>query len=114
MAKYTKAEQAEAVERLRGYDWEKDGLLIVIKSVSRSGMMRRMQVYSRINNDYLTYPVARAIGWSMNDDGIAVGGCGMDMAFHLADTITWAVFPNGTMRPALKGNGGSCIAWKTL
>ena len=110
---YTKKEQAEAIEALRRYDWTTDGLLIVIKSVSRSGMTRRMHVYSLKDHNYLSYYVARAIGWSMNDKGIKVDGCGMNMTLHLADTLTWAIF--GKDKPAgLSGNGGSCISFKSV
>ena len=115
---YTKSEITEAKERLLKYDWQTDGLLIVINSVSRSGMTRRMAVYSMKDHDYLTYSVARALNWSMNDDGIKVGGCGMDMCFHLADTLTWALFGEARYQLSkdgkLPGNGGSCINWKVL
>ncbi|MFA5385707.1 MAG: hypothetical protein WC364_13820, partial [Eubacteriales bacterium] len=65
---FTKKETREAIEHLKNdFDWTTDGLLIVIKSVSRSGMTRRMQVYSLKEHAYLTYYVARAIEWSKND-----------------------------------------------
>ena len=116
--KYAKQEVKVAIDRLKSFDWETDSLLIVIKSVSKSGMTRRMEIYSKTDNAWLTRSVARAIGWSMNDNGIKVDGCGMDMCFHLADTLTWALYGHDRYAMSksgkLHGNGGNCIAWKTL
>lgn len=109
---YPAQDVQDAIRRLRAIDWTTDKLLIVIKSVSRSGMTRRMAVYVAPGVRMITGDVARAIGWSFNETGIKVEGCGMDMAFHLADTLTCALYSED--RPVLTGNGGSCIDWMTL
>ena len=47
-----------------------------------------------------------------NENGELVTGCGMDMTFWLADRITYELgYKN---RKHLHGNGGSCLAWRTL
>lgn len=86
-------------------------LIIVIKSVSPSGMTRRMRVV--INNWDVSYYVAALIDYPYNDKGILVGGCGMDMAFHLASSITIALY-NKNKPKWLSGNGGSCLRWITV
>ena len=103
----------EAREQLKNYITTKSEILIIIKSVSASGMCRRMKVLTSDHSD-ITYLIGQLIGWSVNDKGLRVDGCGMDMAFHLADTITWGMWGQKRNKiKTFKGNGGSCIGWKT-
>ena len=109
-------ERDEAIASLRELVKPSDKIVISIKSVSRSGMSRRMRVYASDLRD-ISYLVARAIDWSINDKGILVSGCGMDMTFHLADCLTYALYPElkkEFKNTAFKGNGGSCIDWQVL
>ncbi len=86
-------------------------LVIAIKSVSQSGMYRRMRVAYKDQD--ISYYVAQAIGWPYKDTGIGVSGCGIDMTLHLADTLTWALY--GKDKPqGMKGNGGGCLDWIIL
>jgi len=113
MAKYSKEQQEKAKATLMRHDWTKEKLVIVIKSVSQSGMSRRMDVHTSKDHCWISHPVAVMLGNSVNDKGIRVDGCGMNMAFWLADALTGALF--GKDGPAgLKGNGGSCIEWIVL
>jgi len=91
-------------------------LTIFIKSVSRSGMSRKMKVLigsrdvSWYINDLLEYSHSKG----MRPEYVNVGGCGMDMAFWLADTIT-AYLYDGVKKPDwLTGNGGGCLRWNTI
>jgi hypothetical protein len=66
-----------------------------VKSVSRSGMSRRIAFYY-VENDYIvncTAQVGWLTGWVdfqeykqgkrwLNQEGLYVSGCGMDMVFH--------------------------------
>lgn len=105
-------EQQEAIKELRHYIKPSGKINIFITSVSRSGMSRRMKVYNKDMTAHLTYLVAKACNMSENDNGLQVGGCGMDMAFWLADHITYHLgYKN---RKTLKGNGGSTIDWKCI
>jgi hypothetical protein len=59
-------------------------------SVARSGMTRRIKCYivkdNEINN--ISFFVARFLEWSLNDKGIKVEGCGMDMGFHTVNNLS--------------------------
>jgi len=46
-----------------------------------------------INN--LDYYISKALDWPLNDKGIRVGGCGMDMGFHLIYSLSRILYPNG-------------------
>jgi hypothetical protein len=64
-----------------------------ITSVSKSGMSRKMKVYISTSDgiEQITYWTAKALGWSLNEKGITVTGCGMDMGFHLVYCLGYAV-----------------------
>lgn len=116
MTKYTQAQQ-EAIDTLRQYIKPSSKLIIVITKVSQSGMCRRMKVFTvnKKSGGLLnwTWAVSKACNLSMNDDGLRVGGCGMDMAFWLADHITYYLFKNKN-KMKFKGNGGSCLDWQAI
>ena len=83
-------------------------LIIIIKSVSYSGMSRRMQVV--LNGYNITYLIADLCYLSINDNGLQIKGCGMDMTFWLANYITSFLW--GKNKPKhLRGNGGTCLPW---
>jgi len=103
--------QNEARETLKQYIKVSDTILIVIKSVSSSGMCRRMKVLDKDFND-LTYWVGQLCDISVNDQGLRVTGCGMDMTFWLADYISSSLFGSG--KAGYKGNGGTCLAWRSI
>ena len=73
----------------------------VVRSVSRSGMSRRIDCYVIQDGQllYVSYYVANAIGWSVSDKGILSRGCGMDMGFHLVGTLSHSLYGNeGNLR----------------
>lgn len=111
MTKKQKAQAEAKAILLESYIKPSSKLLIVIKSVSASGMSRRMQVLVDYCN--ISRLVADLCGLTMNEKGIRVDGCGMDMTFWLADCITNALY--GQDKPKeLTGNGGSCLAWSSV
>ena len=78
-------------------------------------MSRRMRVYVDGGQFDITELIADLCGLSLNSAGLLVKGCGMDMAYWLADHITYLLWPDKDKRPKwLKGNGGGCLEWKTL
>jgi len=90
-------------------------LLIIIKSVSSSGMSRRMRVIVNHKGRFVdvTYSIGKLCDISVNDTGLKIGGCGMDMTFWLADYITTCLY--GKNKPkGLKGNGGGCLSWFSI
>ncbi len=90
-------EQSEAIVYLR--EWIKPGDTVYTKvdRVSRSGMSRVISAYVIRDNQpqWISYNVARALGWGFDDkqEGVKVGGCGMDMGFHLVYELSYVLFP---------------------
>lgn len=106
------AVRQEAIDRLK--EWIKPGdmLYTQLKHVSRSGMMRVVQVVKiscRPETDadgrasaepeilYLGYNVAQALGWKYdrNREGVRVDGCGSDMGFELVYHLSRVLFADG-------------------
>ena len=81
----------------------------LLRHVSRSGMMRHISLFAVDLNGNLqdiTWLVARAMGEKRADNGgIKVGGCGMDMGFHLVYGLGMTLWPNGTDKPHGTRNG---------
>ncbi|OQB95183.1 MAG: hypothetical protein BWX84_00048 [Verrucomicrobia bacterium ADurb.Bin118] len=96
--RYTKQEQQEARDALAKVLKPGDTVYCVLRHVSRSGMMRHISFFC-IGTDQkpvqLDWYVARLIGLTEADPGLKVGGCGMDMGFHIVYSIGRALFPNG-------------------
>ena len=94
--KYTKEEQAEARERLLGWLKPGDTVYTILRHVSRSGMQREIGLVVFRNGIPLhpNYAAATVLGWKVNKqgDGIVVGGCGMDMGFHIVYELSAALF----------------------
>lgn len=110
----------EAIKTLRTqYIKPSTTLIINIVHTSASGMSRRMQVYTADKKTgrlwYLTALIADLLGYTYktDTDTITVKGCGMDMAFWLANTITHELF-NESERKHLTGNGGGCLNYQTI
>lgn len=99
----------EAVEKLKEAIKPGDTLYTQLHHVTKSGMTRYIGVRA-IKDDYpydYTYLVAKALGWKTSDKhhGIKVGGCGMDMGFHLIYSLGMALWPDGTPEPHDTRNG---------
>ncbi len=72
-----------------------------LKHVSSSGMSRRISVYmvedGRIQ--WMDYLAEKLTGYKESKNGgLSVGGCGMDMGFHLVYGFSSAMFPDGFRR----------------
>lgn len=108
MTRAQQAERAEALERLR--EWLKPGdtVYTILRHVSRSGMQRTIDVVHfdarGATHDgrqgtplHLGYNIAQALGMSYDRqrEGVKVGGCGMDMGFHLVYSLSSALFRDG-------------------
>ena len=90
-------EAKEALERLR--EWVKPGDTIwcVLRSVSRTGMMRVID-FQKFEADgrhlSLGWNIAKALDMPYNRDreGVRVSGCGMDMGFHVVSGLAFKLF----------------------
>ena len=102
---------------LANYIKPEDTILIVIKSVSSSGMCRRMRVMTSSFSD-ITYLIADLCDLSMNNTGLRIQGCGMDMTFWLANHITYCLWDKEEQKKLsdkLTGNGLlTCLKYKNV
>ena len=113
MTKVQTAERDEAITRLR--EWLKPGdtVYTVLEHVSRSGMQREIRVLlartgddGRVHFIHPNHAAAKALGCRQGKrDGLIVGGCGMDMGFHLVYNLGRMLFPDGFAVLGLGRNG---------
>lgn len=93
MPKHTKAEVEEAIETLRELLPPGSTVYTILKTVARSGMSRNISLYTIKNNEprWLSSLVAKALGcgFSDKDEAVRVGGAGMDMGFHLVNSLSY-------------------------
>ena len=109
--KYTK----EQVEGSRAYLLDtlqvKPGDIVYtnVVNVSRSGMSREITAYVMRENCpvNISASVATVVGWTANrmTGAVKVGGCGMDMGFHLVYTLSRFLFPDGFKVDGVGRNG---------
>lgn len=73
----------------------------VLRSVSASGMSRQISLLIGEGDEVrdITYYAAGALGESLHETrgrrSIRVNGVGMDMGFHLVESLSYALFKNG-------------------
>jgi hypothetical protein len=92
-------EKLEAIKHLKQFIKKGDTIFTKIEKVSTSGMYRHIKVISikKNNPNYWSYYVAKILEWSYKDktNAVGVGGCGMDMGFHLVYTLSRILFKDG-------------------
>jgi hypothetical protein len=98
MSKRTKAqeqERQEAIAELRKLCPPGTTVRTIARHVSRSGMYRVIDCYVIKKGDTLriSWAVAKAIDskYDRRHEGIGVGGCGMDMGFHIVNSLSYAL-----------------------
>jgi len=88
--------RGQAAQHLRSWLPEGSTVYTVVRSVARSGMSRQISVFC-INGseikciDWFTSVV---LDWKLKD-AICVQGCGMDMAYHLVEALSYALYGKG-------------------
>ena len=94
-------QEAESILHLREVLKPGDTVYTVIRHVSRSGMSRGIDCYYMSGNTpiWITGYVGHAIGspqsrkdWEQSN-GLRVSGCGMDMGFHVVNSLSYVIFP---------------------
>ena len=99
MTKAQTSERAEAIEQLRGHFKPGDTAFTILRSVSRSGMSREISVVTTFDGKpwtgNLDWLVATATRSKLGERGVKVGGCGMDMGFHLIYSLSHALYSDG-------------------
>jgi hypothetical protein len=96
MTKAQNKEQQEAIVGLRETLPPGTKVYTVLRSVSRSGMMRRLDVVTFDKDGtrlWLTHLVAKALGWSFDQktETVRVQGRGLDVGFHLVNCLSYAL-----------------------
>lgn len=102
--KYPKDRVEQNLVRLRKLLKPNDTVICVLRSVARSGISRRIDFYT-INLDYLSHSIAVVLGDPEPENGLRVGGCGMDMGFHVVYSLGYKLWPKGTDVPHGTRNG---------
>lgn len=99
--KTTKTNRDDAIAKLRDLLQPGDTVHTVLRHVARSGMSRVIDCYQLVSTDgeprWLSPLVAKATGFTFNAkrEALQVGGCGMDMGFHVVSTLSRVLYPDG-------------------
>ena len=104
---YSKEEVKQSTEYLHKFLEPGSKVFTVLRNVSRSNMSRRIDLYTISGGEmiYLSHAAAVVMGNPRPNDGIKVGGCGMDMGFHLVYNLGATLWPKGTSKPHGTRNG---------
>lgn len=100
---YTQAEATQALRDKFKSRRSRKALTVYtqVTHVSRSGMSRSIKFYIMRDNQpcELSWLMSKAGMGSIDQSngGLRVGGCGMDMGFHMVYNMGWKLF-NGTAR----------------
>jgi len=114
LTKVQQQEKAEAIAKLREWIRPGDKVYTILRSVSRSGMQREIGVVLIQEDGCILHPnylVSLAIGARQGKrDGIIMGGCGVDMGFHLVYSLGRVLFPDG-FKVEGRGRNGDTSGW---
>ena len=99
----------QAREKLRKLFPVGSTVFTILRHVSGSGMTRRISVLVPVDGGILDVSgwVATALDYRRHDrdGGVIVGGCGMDMGWHLAYCLSRSLYPDGFKVEGLGRNG---------
>lgn len=107
MTKRETTEKENAIAQLRQWISPGDTVYTILDHVSRSGMSRHIRVVlmkcenGKTIDLHPNYSVARALGLRQvtrngrRGDALVVGGCGMDMGFHIVYSLARVLFADG-------------------
>ena len=97
--KTTKVDRDDAVTKLRELLAPGDTVHTILRHVARSGMSRVIGCYKLDGGEarWLSPLVAKVTGFRFSDKwkALVVGGCGMDMGFHVVSTLSRVLYPEG-------------------
>lgn len=101
------AERAVSLMYLRAWIKPGDRIYTILRHVSSSGMSRRISLVLVVKGEprYLDFHVGRVLDYKRPErgDGLQVGGCGMDMGYHLVHNLGYALFSEPAMADNAKG-----------
>lgn len=102
MTKKAQKDRDEAIATLREWIKPGDTVYTILDSVSKSGMSRQIRVLvpyitdqGKVDFVHPNYATATLIGARQNTQtgAIKVSGCGMDMGWHLVNSLSMALYP---------------------
>jgi hypothetical protein len=106
--KNAKKEQEKQEQTARLREWMPEGSTVytILRHVSASGMSRdislivpRIDENGKVGFIHPNYVAAKVLGDRLvsknGSDAIRIGGCGMDMGFHLVYSLSYALYGNG-------------------
>lgn len=108
MARVKQSERDKSIQYLREKLKPGDTVNCILRHVSASGMSRHISLFidGKDGPEPISVPAALAMGeFPKEYHGhmtIKVGGCGMDMGFHLVYNLSRTLFPDGFI-PAQAG-----------
>lgn len=95
----SKTEREEAIDKLREMLKPGDTVYTVLRHVSRSGMMRAIDLYVYQDNEprRITWLVCKAAGYPYNEThkALRADGCGMDMGFSVVYSLSSTLYRDG-------------------
>lgn len=76
-------------------------VLVSLRSVARSGMSRRVELYCTWKGETwnITRRAAVILGWHYNGESMRVDGCGTDAAFWAVYNLSSVLWPKGYKVP---------------
>ena len=101
-------QRVQAISELHAMLQPGQTVYCTLRSVSRSGMQRRISLHVIKGAELISldWHAARCMSYRQSDKGgLIVNGCGMDMGFALVYNLGAAVWPNGTDAPHGARNG---------
>lgn len=82
----------EALATLKQFVFPNDRFEVIIHSVSRSGMTRKMSFFHERTRRNCTREIGQILDWGLDkEDHLIVGGYGMDMIFHTLSNLSYAM-----------------------
>ena len=97
----------EALDKCKDHFKEGDTVYTICDHVSKSGMTRHIRLVTlhdkrgeRVWPSHPNWMVGEALGYGvkrskMGNDCLVVSGCGMDMGYHIVDSISRKLFGEG-------------------
>ena len=107
-------EREDGLERLREILKPGDTVYTILRHVSQSGMSRQISpvVIKDGKPDDISWEVAKLGLWKRKfpHDSLTIGGCGMDMGFHVVYEMSHLLFPDGFKVEGV-GRNGDTSGW---
>lgn len=91
---FRKEFKSESLDTLKKILKPKDKIYTILKSISKSGMSRKIKLLVSNKNEIkdITWDVSQILGMRMNNGAIIVSGTGMDMGLLIVSRLSRVLF----------------------